>query len=120
MRIRFLYNFLHINNCQEILLPGDIRGLIELDDKVLVFVCTESSKIQDGNSKSAVLAFDEHANELWKIEDFRDSNGNQETLSDLGLRQDGKVVVGTTSGIEYLVNLENGNLSLNHSTERPW
>lgn len=120
MRIRFLYNFLHINDCKEILLPGDIRGLIELENKVLVFVCVESSEFNDNISKSVVLAFDEHANKIWEIEEFWDSNGKLEAFSDLGLRQDGKVVVGTTSGTEYVVNLEDGSLSLNDSNARPW
>lgn len=120
VRVRFLFNFLHINDCKEVLLPGDIRGLIELEDKVLVFVCIDSNDLNADDSKSIVFAFDENANEIWKIEEFQDSSGNLEAFSDLGMRNDGKVVVGTTNGTEYVVDLDDGSLSLNNTNSRPW
>lgn len=120
MKIRFLYNFLHINDSKEILLPGDVRGLIELDNMVIVFVCNENIDKEINVRNSAILAFDSRGNKIWHTKETRESNGNVVAFSDISLRDDGEIILGSTRGLEFIVNTEDGSLTPVCSNERPW
>ncbi len=119
MKIRFLYNFLFINDCKEILFPFGIRGLIQLDDLVLVFIYGATTEEMENLPTRNIYAFNEKAEQVWQIEEPLQHNDGIVSYADIGLKKDGKIVAGSTKGDEYIVNIKDG--SVEHvKGKRPW
>ena len=119
MKIRFLYNFLFINSCKEILFPLGIRGLIELDDLVLVFIYGSTEEEMESLPTNNVYAFNAKAEQVWQIQEPFQPEGIIVSYADISLKKTGEIVAGTTQGTEYIVNSKNGSITL-IKDQRPW
>lgn len=119
MNIRFLYNFLMINDCKEILFPLGIRGLVQLDDLVIVFIYASTKDEMDKLPITNIYAYDENAQQIWQIEEPFQPPNQIVSYADISLRKTGEVVAGTTQGTEYIVNVADGSITPIKG-QRPW
>lgn len=119
MKVRFLYKFLFIDNQKEILFPFGIRGLIQLDDVVLIFIYGDTPDELKNLPTNNIYAFDKNAKQIWQIEEPPQAEGRVVSFADISLRNNGEVVAGTTIGTEYTVNIENGSITP-RTGQRPW
>ena len=119
MKIRFLYNFLFINDCKEILFPLGIKGLIQLDELVLVFIYGSTTDEMEKLPTNNVYAFNAKGEQVWQIQEPIQSKDTIVSYADISLKETGKVVAGSTQGDEYIVNVKDG--SVEHiKGQRPW
>lgn len=119
MKVRFLFNFLFIDNCKEILFPLGIRGLIQLDDLILVFIYGSTAEEMERLSSRNIYAFNSRGEQVWQVQEPIQHEGRIVSYADLSLRGNDKVVAGSTEGDEYIVNIKNG--SVEHvKGRRPW
>lgn len=120
MKIRFLYNFLFINDCEEILFPLDIRGLIQLEDMVIVLIYGSDQQELANLPKSNVYAYNGSAKKIWEIEAPPQSKNRNVAYADISLTPSGDLVAGTTIGTEYIVNVKDGSIAPLCANQRPW
>lgn len=120
MKIRFLYNFLFINDCKEILFPLDIRGMIQLEDMVIVLIYGSDKQELSNLPKSNIYAYDENAKKIWEIEEPPQSKNGNVAYADISLKPSGELVAGTTDGTEYIVNVRDGSITPSYTNQRPW
>ena len=121
MKVRFQDCFLHVNDT-EILLSHHICGLIELDDLVLVLVYGLTAEQLENLPTTNIYAFDEHAKQVWQIEEPSQYSDQRVCYADISLRKINRkeeVVAGTTRGDEYIVNTKDGSVSFIKG-QRPW
>ena len=69
MKVRFLFNFLFIDNCKEILFPLGIRGLIQLDDLILVFIYGSTAEEMERLSSRNIYAFNSRGEQVWQVQE---------------------------------------------------
>ena len=119
MRIRFLYNFLFINDCKEILLPMNISGLIQLDELVIVFIYGATAQEMESLPTNNVYAFNAKGEQVWQIAEPFQPESKMVSYADISLRKDGNIVAGTTQGTEYIVNVKDGSIDPIKG-QRPW
>lgn len=119
MNIRFLYQFLFINDNEEILLPCSINGLIQLNDFIIVLIGSDNEKEMNKLNGKNIYAFNEKSERIWEIEaPFQPPNMNV-SYADLSLRKSGEIVAGTTQGTEYIIDISDGTVTLVEN-QRPW
>ena len=119
MKVRFLYNFLFINDCKEILFPLGIRGLIQLDELILIFIYGSTEEEMENLPTTNVYAFNEKAEQVWQIEEPFQPPNQIVSYADISLKKTGEIVAGTTQGTEYILNIKDGSVSL-IKNQRPW
>jgi len=118
MKLRFQGTFFYVNNHQ-ILLSHPIYGLIELDDLVLVLIYGFSANQMETLPTNNVYAFNEKGEQVWQIEEPLQYSNGVVSYADISLKKDGKIIVGSTKGDEYIVNIKDG--SVEHiKGQRPW
>lgn len=89
----------------------------------LTIVLVDDGRIHGKGDKSMnrnVLAFDNDANQVWVIQEA--PHGDEDwpkPYTKIAMRDDG-LVARTWIGVEYLVNLMNGNVTATRSDGRPW
>ena len=121
MKVRFQGCFLHVNDTQ-ILLSHHICGLIELDDLVVVLIHGLTAEHLENLPSTNIYAFDEHAKQVWQIQEPPPSRDRHMSYADISLRKiNGKkeVVAGMADGGECIVNTKDGTISL-ITGQRPW
>ena len=119
MKIRFLYNFLSINSCKEILFSHGIRGLIELDDIVIVFIYGSTKEELETLPTNNIYAFNSKAEKIWQVEAPFQPKGISVSYADVSLKKAGEIVAGTTQGTEYKINILDGSVEPMKG-QRPW
>lgn len=119
MKVSFLYNFLFINNCKEVLFPLGIRGLIQLDDLVVVFVYGATMEEMENLPTRNIYAFNEEGKQVWQVQEPLQYDDGVVSYSDIRLKKNGEIIAGSTKGDEYIVNINDG--SVEHiKGRRPW
>lgn len=119
MKIRFLYKSLFINNSKGIIFPLGIRGLIQLDGLVLVFIYGATTEEMKALPTRNVYAFNGNGEQIWQIQEPIQEGNSPVSYADMSLRKDGKVIIGSTKGDEYILNIQDG--SVEHiKGRRPW
>lgn len=117
MKIRFIRDILHINE-NKINFTHDICGLIELNNLIIVLIYGASAKQMETLPNNNIYAFDEKGKKIWQIQPPFQVSGYITSYSDVILRKDGKIIAGTSQGLEYIVNIEDG--SVIPTGGRPW
>lgn len=119
MKIRFLYNFLFINECKEILFPLGIKGLIQLDELVLVFIYGSTADEIEKMPARNIYAYNESGEQVWQIQEPLQHGEGYSSYADISVRKDGKIVAGSTRGEEYIVNIKDGSVA-HIKNQRSW
>ena len=119
MNIRFLFNFLFIDGCKEILFPLGIRGLIQLEELVIVFIYGSNEEEMSRLSSRNIYAYNKKGQLIWQVQEPIQATSCVVSYADISLRDNGDIVAGSTQGDEYIVNILDG--SVKHvKGRRPW
>ena len=109
MKIRFQGCFFYINGHQ-VLLSHSIYGLIELDDLVLVLTYGFNAKQIESLPTRNVYAFNGSGEQIWQIQEPIQEGNHPVSYADMSLKKDGKIIVGSTKGDEYVLNIRDGSV----------
>jgi outer membrane protein assembly factor BamB len=109
---------LYIND-NKILLSHAIYGLIDLDNVVLVLIYGSSAKQMETLPTNNIYAFNEKGEQVWQIQEPIQYSDGIVSYADICLKENGKIVAGSTKGDEYFINIKDG--SVEHiKGKRPW
>ena len=122
MKIRFIDHTLYIDDSEDIFFPFRIKGLIQLDDLVVVLIYGITTEEMENLPTTNIYAYDKHAKQVWQIEEPPQYPDRSVSYAGIRLEKiNGKeeVVAGMTDGYECIVNTKDGSVS-QITGQRPW
>jgi len=120
MNIKYENKTLTINN-HSVELPFQIEDLLEFGDKVIVYAYDDKAVPSDSRLLDrTIYAFDSQAHELWQIQECPHGGERPKPYMGLTKNVNNELIVPNMIGVDYIVNLENGEVEPYGNGIRPW